>query len=112
MNERNVIRKRENVFKTRLKNDLVNERETRKKKKEKKKKTERKEKIISRAFQRVSLDSLALLSTVEHSFNYSQPTCIFPTTRTHERTHNRYELEINCTRASEEAKFDRIVHRN
>lgn len=73
MNERNVIRKRENVFKTRLKNDLVNERETRKKKKEKKKKTERKEKIISRAlFQKVSLDSLALLSTVEHSFNYNR----------------------------------------
>lgn len=72
MNERNVIRKRENVFKTRLKNDLVNERETRKKKKEKKKKTERKEKMISRAFQRVSLDSLALLSTVEHSFNYNR----------------------------------------
>lgn len=72
MNERNVIRKRENVFKTRLKNDLVNERETRKKKKEKKK-TERKEKIISRAlFQKVSLDSLALLSTVEHSFNYNR----------------------------------------
>lgn len=52
--------------------EFVNERETREKKKKggRKKRNEGK-KLFHKPFKKVSLDSFALLSTAEHSFNYN-----------------------------------------
>lgn len=65
--------------------EFVNERETREKKKKggRKKRNEGK-KLFHKPFKKVSLDSFALLSTAEHSFNYNDER-VFPHTHTHTR---------------------------
>lgn len=60
------------------------ERETREKKKKGGKKRNEGKKLFHKPFKKVSLDSFALLSTAEHSFNYNDER-VFPHTHAHTR---------------------------